>query len=239
MERQEYPPAFESAGRVKQTACNIFYRQPRIFYVAEGALMNGVLIASGVENAGPYIGATSLVAAGSLSVLYKKWWREIEVGQHMVLKPERFVHFKKVRLSDSTDVSPGELVGRIHFSSNFNELHEDTSIVTYTRELVKSGQESLGLLAEMCQEDKRAVKDINVFWGRSHLVGKFTERFGFDTMPVNNPLNRSFTKFWAKDCAREVVGNHPEWKRFEKNFRDPRDAYISREKLIAVFGKKE
>lgn len=238
-EVQPYSVGSDSDSRIKQAACNIFYRQPRSFYAAEGIVFNAALLACGNENAGGYVGASSFIAAGGISILYKNWWRKVDLGEHMVVKPERFVNAKKVKLSDSTVVSPGDLVGRIHFGNNLLPLQNSKSLVTYTRDLYRSAEESLIDLAQLCKKDKHAVKDINVFWGRSHLVGRLTERLGFDTFPIRNPVVREWNKYWCKDVARAVAGTHEEWKRYEKNFRDPRDAYISREKLITIFGEKK
>ena len=226
--------------QIGKAACNLFYRQPRGMYMAEGALMNIGLYAADVQSAAAYIGPTALVVAGGISILAKDLlWRELEVGDHMRIFPERHIRVKSLKLSDSTIVSPGELVGRIHFDNNIKKLDSTTSMVTYTRELYRSGHASLTTLAKMCQEEKPVLDDINVFWGRSHLVGNFTKNLGFDTFPVKNPIARKITKRDAKGVVEKAVGKHAEWKSYQKNMREPKDAYISRKKLIAIFGEKK
>lgn len=83
---------------------------------------------------------------------------------------------------------PGQRIGLMHYNSNIYSLKAEDDWTKYSKELYTSGFESIRKLAEVLQADREELRGLTVFGGFSRLAGHLTERFGFRTFPVLNPV---------------------------------------------------
>lgn len=142
-------------------------------------------------------------------------------------------------MSDGQEVRPGQRVGELHFTRNIEPLAKDTDVISYARMLYRSGEKSLEELAVKCEQNDPAFEDINVFYGVSHIAGPLAKRLGFDIFRITNPVNRFLATYLAKKGMEdEFTGNSQQWELFKRNFKSPNFAYISRQKLIELYGER-
>lgn len=159
----------------------------------------------------------------------------VAVGAHMTIDmktyPERI-------LPDGSILPPGEKVGIIHFSRNFTALRKHENIISVGRRLFRSAQISLYRLAELCEKNAKPLEGVNFFLGASHIVGPLARKLGFNIFPIKNPGERRMVKQKSEKFVREVAKENPHWQQFEKNFKAPKIAMISKETLLKLYGSQ-
>lgn len=88
----------------------------------------------------------------------------------------------------------------------------------------------------MCQQNNPVLKEIDIFYGASHIVRPFIEKLGFDIFDIENPFRRIRLRREGYNFVRHIAGGNLQWQRTKRNFRDPREAFISRAKLVELYG---
>lgn len=185
------------------------------------------------------LGKRKIIAAelkGLNGVVKKVKTDSVLVGDHMTFRRTNYTGFASKELSDGEIVRPGDRIGEIDFVKDVPKLGKDANLFVFTRYLYNSAQKSLRELAELCAENDPSVDGIKAFHGTSHLVGPLAKRLGFDIYEIANPIKRAVYKKWGKAIAKNVAGESLMWQEYQKNFKPPREAYISRSKLVELFG---
>jgi hypothetical protein len=163
---------------------------------------------------------------------------EINVGEHMTVSVEVFRDFAHKELSDGSILRPGQKIGKIDFLRKLPTLKEGDNLLSFTKQLFRSGEQSLRELAELCEKNDPRLGDVEFFWGISHLAGPLAKRLGFDVFDIANPIKRLGYKALGKGIAYSIAKKNKHWQMFEKNFKAPHEAVISRGKLIELYGSK-
>ena len=127
-------------------------------------------------------------------------------------------------------------IGEIHFDRNIPFIKRNEAVVGFVRTLFSSFQEELTELAFLCRENDKRLKRVQSFFGLSHIAGPLARRLGFDVSAIRNPLTRYEVTASNKQLISEIVSYHPSWTMFEKNFKPAQRAYISRNKLVQLYG---
>lgn len=161
-------------------------------------------------------------------------------GHHMKIYEQIFRDIRTRKLSDGYVVHPGEKVGLVTFDRYIPIMKKDENLVVFTRQLIKGAEDCLKSLAKKCEGNDPALAGINVFYGASHLAGPLARKFGFDIFEIADPFKRAEARYRSKDIAADVAGENEMWQRIQQNSsgKDPREAFISKQKLIELFGSK-
>lgn len=160
----------------------------------------------------------------------------ISVGEHMNVDVMKY-RGKNLSLSDGTTVSNEDIVGQMHFYRNLPQLRNN-NIIAYTRDLYESASESLKSLARRCQKEDPRLSGVTAFYGESHIAGPLAKRLGFDIYDINNPLYKLFVYYGSKNVVDDTTKESRSYRAWKENFKPPRQAYISRAKLVELFGEK-
>lgn len=156
----------------------------------------------------------------------------------MTIQPTIFFDPIPRALSDGFLLRPGHRIGRIHIIDNLPILGMNDNLLGATREIYRSTVLSLTQLAELCQNDDRKLSRIKAFYGISHLAGPLAERLGFDVFDIRSETIRKAHHIAGYVLAHKVGGYNTEWNRTKGNFKSPKEAIISRNKLVDLYGKK-
>jgi hypothetical protein len=162
----------------------------------------------------------------------------VHVGEHMTIDIEQFRDFHTKKFPDGTILKPGQKFGKIDFVYRIPKLRPNDSLIGFTRSLFRSGEQSLKELADLCEKNDPRLQGVDVFMGTSHIAGLLAKRLGFDVFDITNPFKKLGYSIIAKVIVHGTVKHNKEWESFKKNFKSPREAAISRNKLIQLFGSK-
>jgi hypothetical protein len=176
-------------------------------------------------------------ALASFEDAYLATRTKIKLGEHMSVRIGHYRHIAGRELSDGNVVSGGAKVGVIDFMRNMPTLDKHDNLISLTRDLFDSAQTSLIELAKLCNSEDPRLEDINTFYGVSHLAGPLAVRLGFDVFDIRNPIDRSMYKMLGKGIVTTIAKKNSSWQRLKSNFKDPREAFISRQRLINLYGE--
>ncbi len=233
----------ESAKVVtKQVVERAWYSHSSTMFALESLVFDAMLIANKGNPTKILIGGVGTLLKNSLGLstmvedLKVNGGKSIDVGEHMKITTGKLRGTKEPRDVEGEVLKPGDKIGIISVTRNLNKMQENDNLIAKTRELYRSTELSLTELAKLCEENDPRLKDINFFRGQSHLAGPLAERLGFDIYEIANPFERFSTKLAGKLIVKGHVGKNVEWKKFEVNYNDPKEAIISRKKLIELYG---
>ena len=178
----------------------------------------------------------SAALASQLEQVLRGRISQFPVGEHMDIQVLRFKWPKEKQLSDGTTIKPGSKIGVIHFDRNLPTADEKESERGFSRKLYESGKNSLEELAFLCEANDPRLAGIEGFYGLSHIAGPLAKRLGFDIFETSDPLKLIFAQVLGKRLVGKVVNNNPNWQKLAKNYKSPKEAFISRQKLVALFG---
>lgn len=168
--------------------------------------------------------------------------RRIAVGQHMDITmgysavdvwPNESMPM--LTLSDGTVVTPQTSVGKIDIVRNLPTLGDNTNLLGFTRELLKSSKQSMEELAYICQTQDNELEGVEVFAGVSHLA-RSAGRLGFTVFDIDNVEDRRKATAVSKSIAKSVAQRVEAWQELSENYKPAQIAFISREMVIDRFG---
>ncbi len=162
---------------------------------------------------------------------------QVMVGDHMSFHSEYYQAITARELSDGVKIYPGDKLGELEFLMDINTLQPEENLFQHIRELYTSAQVSLQKLAQLCQQNDPLVKNIVAFHGFSHLAGPAAVKLGFDTAKISDPILRFAVSMDAMDSAKGTASENHMWREFKKNFKTPREAFISRQTLVSRYGQ--
>ena len=206
-------------------------------------------VANSVETANPYSTvAQELIKLGlDMTVNYQNFFHsgdEIVAGSHIRAYPAKFYLWGSRQLSTGERVHPGDMVGMFHFDRRLPFPDPQTSLATHTIRTFERFKDSLGGLARVCESDHPLLEGLNVFYFVSHWSGPLMERMGFDIFEIKNPIRQWLHNEYSKRWTAQFGYHDPSWKGFEEwkkaveNSKGVREAFISRQKLIALHGSQ-
>ena len=112
--------------------------------------------------------------------------------------------------------------------------------MTYIKDFTVSTKSSLENLAAWCEANDPLLEGINVFYGVSSLAaGPQAKKLGFEIHEIENPLKKAIMKHVGKTIIRRMSGANSGWHQYKKTQRVPKEAYISREKLVSLYGSRQ
>lgn len=207
-----------------------------LFYLESVVIKSLSLLYPELRAEGKMLGVGLSLAGFSTNVdnVVKKLTTKIPVGEHMDVIMGRFRSIKNKELSDGSVVKPGSKVGVIHFTRNL-PIMDKQSNVAFSRQLFRSGEESLNNLAGLCEANDPRLEGVEFFYGWSHLAGPIAKRLGFDVFDIANPIRRLGPKFVNTFLAGGLKDT-PTFQRINYIFKTPREAFISRQKLVELYG---
>lgn len=251
--RQSLERAAHLPGTVAE---RIHYGHTWTLMLLESALTMGMARVEGMSFENLSLAGTSLLvltATKAGAELYERVKGEkIQIGSYGELHVEPYRAVRSRTLSDGTIMKPGDKVGIMDFAHGILSKAEEESLFSYTKKLIRSAELSFIELAQLCEVDDPRLAGVSVFGGRSHLAGPVAKRMGFDVFDIANPLHSHFETWRGKKRVQRQVSYYKKpddtgsieavvdqkWKEMEKNFKDPRDAYISRQKLLELYGSQ-
>lgn len=164
--------------------------------------------------------------------------RSFRVGKHMIVFPNMYTDKKPIPLSDGTVISQYHHLGELHFSEDLPTLEQGGNLVTFTRQLYGAATESLEELAHLCQDNDPRVIGLAFFYGESHIAGSLAKKLGFDIHEISNPFRKLMQYYKGRWLVEQIAGKNPTWRHWKKNYKPPQRAYISRKRLVELFGRK-
>ncbi len=102
---------------------------------------------------------------------------------HLVVVKRRYRRPWPTALKDGTVIRRGDKIVRLHMKVFLPRFRGDETELAYTRYLFELLKPELPGLAHLLREDP-AWSDFVALMGQSHIVGKFTERAGFETQLI-------------------------------------------------------
>lgn len=230
----------ETAYRVGEKVLErTYFSHSFTLFLAEGVLINALAFIPNAPSAELTVLSNIFYGLSALSYTDKglkyRMLPRILLGDHLLMQHARYRWPTKKVLSDGAIVRPGEKYGALHFTHNLPVLQPEDNLTVFTRNLYQSAENSLRELAVLCENDAPMVRDIEVFGGISHVAGSLATRAGFDLFTLD-PATKLLAMLQSEDYLVRGVRKHNEWKRSRKNFKAPRRAFISKTKLIQLYG---
>lgn len=183
---------------------------------------------------------------GLLGIITKKesiLGDSINVGKHMrITRDHNRVTTKE--LSDGTIVKPGQRIGTIDIVRDLKVLKSDDNLISAVKELYGDTEEDLKELAALCMNNDPKLKDVEVFRGISHLAGPLAKKLGFDVKDIKNPIVKMYATLSGKIIVKQYAKNNEVWNNIpgktpRNKFKSAREAYISRKKLVELYGDQD
>ena len=194
-----------------------------------------------ISSKGKMIGVgfwTSGIAALLEEDVVKAIKDKVNVGNHMSIHLGHYRTPFGKELSDETVVRPGQKIGIIDILRNLPSLEKDENLLAITKKLYRESEADLRELAKMCQDNNPSLEGVEVFYGVSHLAGPLAKRLGFDVFDIANPLKRTGVTLTGKLIAAGYGWKNKQWREYQSKFKSAREAFISRKKLIELYGEK-
>ncbi len=102
---------------------------------------------------------------------------------YLVIVKRRYRRPWPTHLKDGTVIRRGDKIVRLHMKLFLPPIRGSSSELTYSRYLYELLAPELPKLASLLQHDP-AWADFVALFGQSHIVGRFTERAGFETQNI-------------------------------------------------------
>jgi len=160
----------------------------------------------------------------------------IKAGEHMTISIQEFG--ERLSLPNGETIEEKNVVGRIDFVRDIPKMKRGASLVEFTKSLFKSANISLEELTRLCRDNDPRLKDVQYFYGVSHLAGPLARRLGFITLPIEDERDRKKCMSAAHSIAKKVAGKNENWQKFAGNFKQPQIAVISRQELLEAYPPK-
>ncbi len=170
--------------------------------------------------------------------LKKHGFDEIRLGEHMTVRKGANRNHKVKFLLDGTMIQPKQPIGILDFDTSLPFMEDDGNVVAYTRNLYRSGIDSLQTLARLAQNDDTRLEGVTTFFGVSHLAGPLAERLGFETHDIKNPVSRFIVSKIGEKIVELNSSNNQNWQEMKANMKPAREAFISRKRLVEIYGSK-
>jgi len=165
--------------------------------------------------------------------------KSLKIGKYLDLEVMKYRSLRSKQLSDGTIIQPGDKIGVFEFNNNrIKNLEPEDDFFHHIRDLYFSTKISFHNLALLCLNKDPLLEGVTAFYGVSHLAVKGA-KIGFDVGPVSNPLLKLIVDRFGRIDEREVVSDHPMWEQCRKQHRTPMEAFISRKRLVELYGSQK
>jgi hypothetical protein len=224
---------YESHGRLGNLRQRLFPKAALML------LSDFLLIPMKFQGPTKFIKVGLFVTAGGKSMKsdFLQELNTIDSGEHMSVSIGKFR--RELVLPNGEELGKNDIVGRIDFIRNIPQMDKETPLVGFVRALFKSADSSLNELAKLCRDNDPRLKDIQYFYGISHLAGPLAEKLGFTTIELQDEEERKEQTKVAFRIAKMKAGKNDEWKKFTGNFKEPKIAVISRKELLEAYSSSE
>lgn len=169
--------------------------------------------------------------------------KTIDVGEHMKVTRAKAEEVwpnrtrRRLRLDDDARVTPVTPIGRIDIVRNLPRLDTDAPLIGFTRRLITSSIGSLRELAQLSESGENRLLGLKAFGGISHLA-RIGRRFGFTVFNITSRLDRERATAISRNVAEYVSRDNSDWRQLAENYKPAKTAFISRQRLIDLFGSK-
>lgn len=152
-----------------------------------------------------------------------------------------------VRLSDGTEVQPGEAVGELHlWNERLPKMPPEGPDLAWATHTWRLWKRSLALLAQYLDGEPR-LRDVRAFRGEAVLLPRdefpwvrLFQRAGFDVLRLPRPRSawERFAAFWENGYAWALIWTYNPGSLRRKDFSrlERVQIWISRERLCALYG---
>ncbi len=160
---------------------------------------------------------------------------KLDIGTHLSVCRARYRGVSKKVLSDGIVIAPGQMGGRLDLVRNIPQLGEEANLVAASRSLYNEVLLDLKILAYECKHNE-FLEEISFFYGYSHLVRSLARKLGFNVFDIKNPLKQAFYTHLNKQIVEKRNKENKAWQAFKGNFKPAKEAFISRDKLVSLYG---
>lgn len=160
----------------------------------------------------------------------------INIGDHMEVYATKFRSPLNKKLEDGTTIYPGDEVGMLDITRDIPTLGKSDNLITVTKQLFFGVEKDLAELAKVCQQDNSPFKNISVFVGISHLSNQWGKRLGFDVFEISDPLEKLLVNLNGIIMSSRGNFSNKEFRKHLLNFKSAKEAYISKQRLIELYG---
>jgi hypothetical protein len=112
-------------------------------------------------------------------------------------------------------------------------IHEENSVVSLAKRLIKEARRSLPALANCVASQK--YQKVKILYGTT-LIHRGVERFGFSTHPIQSPTTRRFLAWYLRNILRMANPNAYVLSKSHPDIFHPKLVAISKQRLIQEYG---